>query len=145
MVGIQTDIIDAIQDLIELDYDAAEAYDAAINRLDNQAYKTQLSQFKADHERHIREFSNYLRAQNEEVPDGPSGKQWLAKGKVVLANMVGDNAILMAMRSNEIDTNTAYERIAKRNDLTAELVILIQRGLEDEKRHKAWIESILRA
>jgi rubrerythrin len=146
LVGLQTDVVDAIQDLIELDYDAVEAYQAAINRLDNQVYKIQLRQFMADHERHIQELSTVLRRHSEEVPEGPSiGKQWLTKGKVVIANLMGDNAILLAMRSNEVDTNKAYERMSKRADLPVDISNIIARGLEDERRHKAWLESIINA
>jgi rubrerythrin len=142
LVGTQGNIIHAIQNLIELDYDAAEAYEVAIDRIGNEAYKAQLRLFKADHLRHIQELSAYLQKQNEEVPEGPSlGKQWLTKGKVVLADIIGDHTILIAMRSNEIDTNTAYERIAKRNDKPIELLDTIDRGLQDEKRHKAWLDS----
>ena len=38
-----------------------------------------------------------------------SAKSYLTQGKVILANLIGDLTILRAMRSNEIDTNTAYE------------------------------------
>ena len=37
-------------------------------------------------------------------------KALLTKGKVVIAGLMGDEAILQAMRTNEADTNTAYER-----------------------------------
>jgi len=44
------------------------------------------------------------------------GMQLLTTGKVLRANMVGDNTILQAMKSNEIDTNKAYENMKKRKD-----------------------------
>jgi hypothetical protein len=144
-VGMQTELINATQDLLELDYDAIEAYDAAINRLENQLYKDKMAEFKADHLRHVRELTAFLEDNEEEAPEGPSGKQWLTKGKVIIANLLGDNAILAAMRSNEVDTNTAYERMTQRDDLVPELVLIIKRGFEDEKRHKAWLEATLQA
>ena len=61
LVGIQTEFEDALKDLIELDYDAVEAYDAAINRLENQDFKEKLNIFKADHEWHIQELSSILK------------------------------------------------------------------------------------
>jgi hypothetical protein len=144
-VGMQTELINATQDLLELDYDAIEAYDAAINRLENQLYKDKMAEFKADHLRHVRELTAFLEDNEEEAPEGPSGKQWLTKGKVIIANLLGDNAILAAMRSNEVDTNTAYERMTQRDDLVPELVLIIKRGFEDEKRHKAWLEATLQS
>lgn len=142
-VGMQSDLVRALQDLIELDYDAVEAYEAAINRIDNGEYKAKLNEFKEDHRRHIREIGMVLKNHNQDVPSGPSlGKQWLTKGKVVLGNIVGDSGIISAMRSNEIDTNTAYERMVKRSDLWEDIVEILRHGYEDEKRHKAWLDSL---
>ena len=143
LVGTQGDFATAVKELIELDFDAVEAYETAINRLDNQTYIEKLTEFKDNHQRHIKELSELLRRHDEEAPTGPSlAKQWLTKGKVVLANLIGDDAILGAMNSNETDTNTAYERMHARDDQWDDAVDIIRRGLEDEKRHKQWLESI---
>ena len=140
--GTQSEFFDALKNLVELDYDAVEAYEAAINRLENQKYKNQLLEFKKDHERHIKEVSDLLQKHNEEAPTGPSiGKQWLTKGKVVLAEIAGDNAILKAMLSNEEDTNLAYKRLNERVDKWEDSVQILEKGLEDEIRHKKWLES----
>lgn len=144
-VGMQNDFSSAVKDLVELDYDAIEAYDSAIRRLENVQYKEELKKFKQDHERHVAELSNLLRAHQEKAPTGPSGKQWLTKGKVIIANIVGDMAILAAMKSNEGDTNTAYERMHKHEHQWADAVEIINRGLLDEKKHKAWLNSILQS
>lgn len=104
LVGIQNNFVDAIKELVELDYDAIEAYEAAINRITDENYKTQLQRFKEDHERHVKELNELLSKHKEEEITGPSSKQWLTKGKVVLATQIGDRAILHAMLSNEEDT-----------------------------------------
>ena len=46
-------------------------------------------------------------------------KALLTKGKVVIAGLMGDEAILQAMRTNEADTNTAYERAVNFKGLQA--------------------------
>lgn len=143
LVGTQKHFTDAVKELLELDYDAKEAYEAAINRLDNHEYKSQMEKFKNDHERHIKELTELLKAHNEEYPTGPSSKQWLAKGKVVLANLIGDKTILSAMRTNEIDTNYAYERLYEYDDIWIDAKPIIKKGLSDERRHKAWLDDIL--
>lgn len=144
LVGTQNDFSNSLKELIELDFDAVEAYQAAINRLESETFKMKFKEFLSDHERHIRELSELLRSYSEDAPEGPSiAKQWLTKGKVVLANIVGDKAILQAMSSNEIDTNVAYERMNQREDKWPESIEILQRGLEDEKRHKNWIEEQL--
>jgi predicted outer membrane protein len=142
-VGIQTDFTAALKDLVELDFDAIEAYEVAINKIENTTYKTQLAAFKADHERHTRELAAVLKTHGEAAPTGPSAKQWLTKGKVAMGSLIGDNAILAAMKSNEGDTNTAYERVSSHKQIWPSAIEIIERGLADEKRHKAWLESVL--
>jgi rubrerythrin len=144
LVGTQTNFADSIRELLELDFAAVEAYDAAINRLETEDYKSHLKGFKSDHGRHIKELSDLLRKHREEVPqDLSSTKQWLTQGKVFLANLIGDDTILRAMLSNECDTNTAYERMNERNDIWSDALETLRRGLDDERRHKQWLENTL--
>jgi rubrerythrin len=142
-VGLQTDFTSALKGLIELDYDAIEAYGAAINRLENAHYKSTLKEFKDDHQRHINEISKFFEVCNKVPPSGPSLKSVFTQGKVILANLVGDKAILRAMRSNEIDTNTAYGRINNYDNIPGEIKEILKKGLLDEKKHLAWIEETL--
>lgn len=140
-VGLQSDFASALKDLIELDFDAVEAYEAAINRLENASYREKLEEFKADHQRHIEDLSNLLREKGIDAPTSPSVKQWLTKGKTILAQLLGDDAILKAMISNEEDTNTAYERICHHDHLWPEAKEIVNNGWDDEKRHKQWLEA----
>ena len=143
-VGTQTDFGSALNDLIELEYDVIEAYEAAINRLDSEEYKGQLELFKQDHTHHIAQRSALLEKHNLEASTGPSaGKQWITKGKVLLANLVGDSTILLAIRSNAIDTNTAYERVLTHDHIWDDAQILLKACLKDELRHKKWLELVL--
>lgn len=144
LVGTQANFEDVLKELIELDYDAVEAYEAAINRLESLEYKETMQLFKADHERHIQELSSILKQHNVEPPiEASLGKQWLTKGKVILANLLGDTTILKAMVSNEIDTNTAYEKVLAHENIWPDSIEIIKKGLEDEKRHKAWLENVV--
>lgn len=142
LVGTQTDFIDVLKALAELDYDAVEAYAAAISRLQRTDFKVKLSEFKSDHERHIGELSRLIREQGETPPTGPSAvKQWIAKGKVVIATLMGDEAILNAMISNEDDTNVAYERALNHPNKWLSADPALQRALLDERRHRAWMQQ----
>ena len=143
LVWTQEHFHDALYELCELDYDAIEAYEAAINRLDNADYRTKLTEFKNDHQRHVQELTSLLKSHQAKVPDGPSDKQLLAQGKVVLANMFGDEAILKAMLSNEVDTNTAYERVNSHKNKWPDSAEILSRGWNDEKRHKQWLDAII--
>lgn len=140
-VGTQADLGDLLHQLIELDFDAIEAYRAALSRFDDTSYRSRMSDFQADHERHVHELSVLVRAMGREPPEGPDMKQYLTRGKVVIAGLLGDPAILAAMVTNEDDTNTAYERAAARADLSTDLRELLERNLGDERRHRGWLEE----
>lgn len=62
----------------------------------------------------------------------------------MLGNILGDEAILKAMISNEVDTNTAYQKITSHDGIWEEAVLTLHEGLEDEKRHKTLIENLIR-
>lgn len=143
LVGLQNDMNSLLYNLIELDYDAIEAYDAAIARLKNDAYRAQMREFRADHLRHTEELSRVLRDSGREPPKGPDIKRVLTQGKVMVAGLVGDRAILFAMKTNETDTNVAYERASSSSVIPMQVKDLLRRNLADERRHRAWIEEQL--
>ena len=66
-------------------------------------------------------------------------KQILTQGKVVFANLLGDKAILKAMKTNEDDTNVAYERLNSHPGKLTEAIMALEQGLRDERRHRAWL------
>jgi uncharacterized protein (TIGR02284 family) len=144
LVGTQKELGSLLNNLIELDYDAVAAYEAAIARLHNQEYKERLREFLGDHQRHIIDLKPHAARLVEEVASGPDVKQVLTKGKVVIAKLAGDKAILFAMKTNEDDTNTAYERAVKHDAVTPEVLAVLQRNLADERRHRAWLQQCLR-
>ena len=138
-VGTESTLESLLEDLIQLDYDAADAYQAAIDRLENSGYRSALAGFKQDHLRHTTELGDILSSMGRTPPKEGDMKALLAKGKVVIAGLMGDESILQAMRTNEADTNTAYERAVKFSGLPSNTRDVLQRGLEDERRHCEWI------
>ncbi len=143
LVGTEKDLNSLMIDLIELDYDAAEAYQAAIDRLEDSTSRSKLMEFKADHIRHAQDLGKVLRESGREPPTQGNIKRILTKGKVVIAGLVGDRAILRAMKSNEDDTNRAYERAVNNDVAPAQVKDLLRRNLADERRHRQWIEDRL--
>lgn len=136
-VGKEDDKLKMLQHLIKLDHAAAEAYEEAIDHLDNASNRQQLAEFKRDHERHVQELGTIVRTLGGEVPKSGGAKEFLTEGKVKLSALGGDDAILKAMKSNENDTNIAYERVLEK--CPAEARDVITRGLADERRHCNWI------
>jgi uncharacterized protein (TIGR02284 family) len=138
-VGTEKTIESLLEDLVQLDFDAADAYQAAIDRLQEARFRDRLREFKGDHLRHVDELSKALEKMGRTPPKEGDMKSYLTQGKVVMGSLMGDKAILQAMRTNEADTNTAYERAAAFHGLDAHLHQILERGLEDERRHCQWI------
>ena len=142
-VGTESNLVDLFNDLVRLDYDAIAAYQAAVDRLDNPDYPRTLRSFRDDHERHTRDLKPFVRELGGDPPNEAGPKSLLTSGKVAIAGLVGDKAILRAMLSNEEDTNTAYERATRHDGLTASMKRVLEANLKDERRHRDWIESTL--
>jgi uncharacterized protein (TIGR02284 family) len=132
-----------LNSLIELDFDAVEAYQAAIDRLSEATDQAKLRQFMGDHERHITD----LRPLVLELGGAPAQKadimKVVAKGKVVLAGIAGDHAVLAAMKSNEETSTKTYRKASAEEGLPSHVRAVIERNFADEQRHLAWIEERL--
>jgi hypothetical protein len=74
------------------------------------------------------------------IPQEGDLKQLLTTGKIALASLVGDGAILKAMKTNEDDTVTAYERASRHPDALPESQRQFERFAADERRDRAWME-----
>ena len=55
--------------------------------------------------------------------------------------MMGDSAILKAMKTNEDDTVTAYERASQHADAVEKSKAFFAKALGDERRHRSWMEE----
>jgi len=141
-VGKEGDLGSLVEDLIKLDFAAIDAYDAAITRLSSSEFKRQLAEFRDDHTEHTRVLGAWMRQQGDTPPEGAGPKQLLSTGKVVLAGLAGDKQILEAMKTNEEDTNTAYERAVNHRE-AGPVRGICERNLADERRHRAWMEATI--
>ena len=140
-VGTETTAADLIKNLLILEHDAIAAYDSTIERLESAEYRQQIETFRRDHEAHVQELGRIADTMGIDKPMEGDMKQWLTTGKVALADLAGDNTIPKAMKTNEDDTVAAYQQ-ALDNDITdAELRPLMEKGLADERRHRAWMET----
>jgi bacterioferritin (cytochrome b1) len=138
-VGNEAHVVDLLADLIQLDYDAADAYHVAIDRLQNSQFSATLTSFREDHLRHAAELGSILSGLGHTPPEQRDIKSLLTRVKIVLGGLMGDTGVLEAMRSNEADTNTAYERAVAHSDLDDVTRGVLQQGLADERRHCQWV------
>jgi len=132
-----------LSDLIELEYDTQAAFEAAIDRLEGQAYKEQLRQFLADQQRHILDLKAVAAPVCPALPHGPDSSRLVTKGLLMLAHLAGDRAILNALGSTLHTMNEAYERALTQNVMTPEALGVVQRHFLDERRHRDWLMRCL--
>jgi uncharacterized protein (TIGR02284 family) len=145
LIGTEAKFETMLADLIRLDFDAAAAYQSAIDRLDKETSRAAMRRFKADHRRHTREIGACLRDRGHQPPKAGDMKQWLTTGKVVVAGVIGDDAIIAAMRTNEDDTVTAYDRAVKHPDCPDEVLRILKSAQRDEHRHRDWMVRALKS
>lgn len=139
-VGTEDTIQDLVRNLILLERDAIAAYESTIERLDDPALAAQVEQFRQDHLQHLDVLNGLAAEVGAEAPLEGDMKQMLTTGKIALADLFGDAAILKAMRSNEEDTVTAYERAAQHRDAIEKSRTFFQKAHSDELRHREWMQ-----
>ncbi len=141
MVGNESSIEKLVTNLIYLEHDAIAAYESTIERLDDKALSTQVEAFRQDHLQHLTVLHEMARELGIDAPAEGDMKQMLTTGKIALADLMGDAAILKAMKTNEDDTVTAYERAAAHQEAVPKSKAFFQKALADEERHRAWMET----
>ena len=145
LVGNESDFRSLVKDLILLEHDAIEAYDSCIERLDNQQSRSKIADFKNDHLQHLQVLNRIANELGMDAPTEGDMKQYLTTGKIALANIFGDKAILRAMKTNEDDTVTAYDRAARHESALPESKAFFLAACDDERRHRTWMETAIEA
>ncbi|MCW8193912.1 ferritin-like domain-containing protein [Proteobacteria bacterium 005FR1] len=138
-------VIEELNRVLNLDYDAIKAYEAAIERLHDPSYQSRLESFKQDHVRHTQNLAAIVSEYGGEPASHADVKSVLTQGKVVIGNIVGDLGVLKAMNSNERVTNGVYEQALSKLASKPDIVRVLKENLTDERRHKDWIEQALKA
>lgn len=138
-------VINELNKLINLGYDAIAAYEAAVERLISPAYRERLREFKGDHDRHVRNLTAYVKRLGGKAVTSGDIRRVLTKGKVILGNINHDKGVLEAMKSNENQTSLFYEEALQKLGDDPDVVDILLRNLEDERRHRLWLVSTLDA
>jgi bacterioferritin (cytochrome b1) len=137
------ELIAELNDLLQLDHDAVQAYTIAMNSLDNLSWKQSLVHYRADHERHIEQLSSHIRLLGGvpiQLPHLPSG---IFKAAVQAAGKAGgDKAVLLAFKSNEGQVRDKYSRAANAGH-PADTADLLRRNARDEETHYQWVSGVL--
>ncbi len=139
----QQRMIERLNDLIALDYDAVGAYEAAITRIDVESLRMSLREFQNDHRRHIQDLSRVVQSLGGTPRAKPDVKGFVLKGFTAITSMMGNEAAIKAMQGNEKLTNRTYEQALKEG-WSDDVRSVIERNFRDEQRHLAFIEEALR-
>ena len=139
----QKEIIERLNDLIQLDVDAVEAYDHAIRHVAFQDIRKRFRGFQEDHGAHIKNLTELvLQLGGTPVKAKPDLKGYLLEGFTTLMSLTGTKSALEAMKMNEKLTNRKYEEAAAW-DLPEEVAKLLRVNLSQEQRHLSYIEELL--
>lgn len=136
-----TDVVRELNNLIQLDVDAIKAYDQAIEACEHASVKMKLTEFRADHQRHVTDLSAHVRALGAQPEVKQDLKGYLIEGFTAITS-IGTHSALVAMQGNEMLTNSRYQAALKM-DLSPELRVTLEKNYSDEQRHLAWIKEAL--
>jgi uncharacterized protein (TIGR02284 family) len=142
--GVDNELVRELNDLIEFEYDSIEAYQAAVERV-FESDQAQLLRFVADHKRHIAEVAEQVLALGGEPASKKHLKHVVSKGKVVMGGLLGDQSVMMAMRSNEEALLRAFKRASEHPRISRRLASILAGAISDELRHLAFIEKRINA
>ena len=140
----QDDVIDQLNTLIQLDYDAIKAYQQAIERIDEVDIdvRDDLMLFQADHQRHVEDLTRVVRDLGGEPQEQSRDlKGVLLEGMTALRSATGTLGALRAMRMNEKLTNRSYDKAVGVVGFPPIAQAVIEQNREDERRHLTTIQT----
>jgi ketosteroid isomerase-like protein len=136
-------LIAELNDLLQLDHDAVQAYTVAIDVVRDPRYRDRLVEYRADHKRHIEELAALVRGRGGLPIELPHPTAPLKLAVQALGAAPGDSTLLLAFKAVEGQVRDKYRRMAAKSH-PAEVKEVVQRGASDEDRHYAWVEQTLR-
>ena len=136
-------LIADLNDLLQLDHDAVEAYTVAIDVVRSDRYREALVGHRADHKRHIEELAGLVRARGGLPTELPHPTAPLKLVVQALGAAPSDETLLLAFKAVEGQARDKYQRFA-RNSYPTDVAEVVQKAAGDESRHYQWAEGALR-
>ena len=138
-----TSLIAKLNDLLQLDHDAVEAYTVAIDMVREPRYRETLTDYRADHKRHIEELAGLVRDRGGLPTEMPHPTGVLKLAVQAIGGAGGDNALLLAFKAVEGQARDKYQRAA-RDAYPADAAVVITLAAADEEKHYRWVERTLK-
>lgn len=138
-----SDIVKELKNLCQLDIDAVHAYNECLHHIDLPEVKRHIEQFRADHERHIKDLSAIIHSYKEKAPEfSPDLKGYMLDVFSKIRSLTGTEGALKSLKSGENLTNKRYAKAAD-TDFPANIKSVIERNYKDEQRHLAYVEDAI--
>lgn len=143
---MSTEIINTLNDLLQLDIDAVNAYEQALKQIDNSDIHSNIESFRQDHLRHIMDLKEIIRKHSgSPVQSTPDLKGYLLEGFTALRSVTGTKGALSAMEANEKITSKNYGDALQEDILfPADVKELLLKNFADETRHLEYITNALK-
>jgi uncharacterized protein (TIGR02284 family) len=137
------EMIEQLNDLIQLDFDAVQLYAKALEHVDDSAAKEDLRTFMTDHQRHVANLSSMIEELGGEPrTPSPDIKGVLLEVVTAFRSVTGTKGALKAMKLNERFTNKVYDTASKL-EMPERAASMIEAHRRDERRHLSAIEGHL--
>lgn len=134
-----SDIVKELRSLCQLDIDAIHAYNECLKHINITEVKKDVEQFKADHERHVKDLSALIHSFKEKAPEfSPDLKGYMLDIFSKIRSLTGTEGALKSLRGGENLTNKRYAR-AIELDFPANIKNVIAANYKDEQRHLKYV------
>lgn len=132
-----------LRSLVDQELDAVEAFGTAVACTKSTALNAMLSALRDQHAMHAAELGARLCEVGGELPKGPDLKRVLNQGKVVMACLKSDGAMLATLKASEDEARASYERGAEDDAMPPPVRALLRSYLTDEQHYAASLEHAL--
>ncbi len=135
-------LLATLRHLVLADIDAITAYTQAIDHCGDEALARTLSQFRADHHRHVRNLGDAMERLGGRPPRQTDFSGFAIASFTAIAADARRAGALTAMESNEAAANDAYRQTLSRY-LPDDIRRIVERNHADEEHHLATIRREL--
>ena len=142
IVGEQGSEADILEQAVKLEQDCLAAYTQAMQRLKDAQLSGEIGRLVADHRARLARLQRRLAETAMGQPSPNPLTAALNRGKVELGRLLGDRAILLAVRNNADDTALAYGQVAERVELSEPTRQMFRDMHQEARRHQAWFEAL---
>lgn len=140
----EEEVIRSLNRLIALEHDEAAAAEAGASRLHDASVRDELQKLAGVHRRHAVELSLLMYTLGGGAMAHGALDELVTTARVLLAGLVGDRAILEAVKHTEDSVGHAYSD-ALATLLPARVHAVLEQHLRASSEHSALVEKALRA